>query len=1375
MTGLDHALGTRVVVRVLDAAGEVVGGGFFVGPDLVATCAHVVATAIGADPYAAQAPGGRVRIDVPLFRDPDTEQPPSISAEITRWVPIGDDGTGDIAVLRLGGRAPEGTRMPPLRRVDQLWGHTFRVLGFPAGMTDGVWATGAFRGQQGTRWFQLQAAVGEQPIVEGFSGAPVWDEESGAVVGMTVATDHSGKTTTAYLIPIDQVLGVDPDLLPCPYRGLEPFGEEHASYFFGRDAAIDQLVETVATKPLVAVTGPSGAGKSSLVRAGLVPRLRRQGHAVAELAPRIDQSPTDSLREALAAVPTDRTAPLVLVVDQFEELAATQPQAAQELLGRLGELASTEGGAPVRVVLTMRSATLDEMLVPGIAELLSTGTVLLAPMERGQLRSAIVAPAERAPGLSFEPGLVDRILDDAAAEPGQLPLVESLLTELWERRSGGNLTLEAYERAGGVAGVVATHAEQVVARFTDPADGPRLRRLFTSLARPDRDGRFVRSPVLLADLSADLLPLLSELVRGRLLVVENAASGQHTVQLAHQALIAHWPRLHGWLSEDRDFLDWRAQLDVQRERWESSARDDGALLRGTALAAAQEWLPTRADDVAPASRDYVRRSRARQRREVRRWRVVTAVLAVLVLAAGALSVVTVVSRNQIGEQLRLANAELMAQAALANEYGDPATATALALAAWHADPENSAARTAMLRQSLAMRSVEQVFPALLKGSLLALSTSDDGNVFLVREGPGLAVFTGARGAALQRWDPPGQPPDIVRSFVSPDGMRLVVSTVSGSVLLWDVGAPAEPRRIVADSGRIQADTVSVTPSSQRLSWLVAKPGTGRQLVLWDIASRREIPNAVPPITDPAMGNLLESGTSDVLIQYANGGTPTAQVAIITSRSQADGRTLATFPPDARAVDLRGGYAILTCAADAPARASILDVATGAELRQIPLLTGTCTNEYLSDKLTGDGAYLMEPRTSDRDRDSDVYRVTALDDGRTFNLTAPPSSFGTPTDAPVSRRAYLSGPDAGQPTVLLPAASALLRLRTTRDSGDAVGSTPLAIGLSADGRYEVTIQNDEYAVLETGTGKVLGRLGGSQLRDAGEQFGIVGNDTLIVRTQSETQWTFAEYALPTLRPVASFTIPHRHGGRSIAADVAVSIAAERVATSANGLLTVWDRRTGIPVGPPIDLGTTPDRADYFGRGRHFDLSDVPGGPVVVAAPDGSIELWNPETGAMQDSFRLPSAHAPNDVMVAGNRLIVEGLDFGVQIWDLERKAPVTEPFLLQSLGLLKGMTADGKLALLMENGNSGYMLALRDPVTGRDAGTLRSAAALDIGSSFPIDGNRIPYYGLDGAMPVMQPLTPQGWRDQLCAITDRPFTPAERALVPEGTDAERPCP
>ena len=60
----------------------------------------------------------------------------------------------------------------------------------------------------------------------------------------------------------------------CPYRGLLHFREEDALFFFGREAAIDKLADAVQGQTFVAVVGASGSGKSSVVRAGLVPRLR---------------------------------------------------------------------------------------------------------------------------------------------------------------------------------------------------------------------------------------------------------------------------------------------------------------------------------------------------------------------------------------------------------------------------------------------------------------------------------------------------------------------------------------------------------------------------------------------------------------------------------------------------------------------------------------------------------------------------------------------------------------------------------------------------------------------------------------------------------------------------------------------------------------------------------------------------------------------------------------------------------------------------------------------------------------------------------------------------------------------------------------------
>jgi hypothetical protein len=290
--------------------------------------------------------------------------------------------------------------------------------------------------------------------------------------------------------------------LVSPFRGLEVFDEAHAEFFFGREALTQHLVEQLRDDRFLAVLGASGSGKSSVVRAGLVPALRRgalpgsagwkvlvvrpgpnpmealatrlvelvgpQGDALGTRASILEALERDErglhtvVQLAVDGGATDDR--VVILVDQFEEIFTLVHDEADRnrFVATLLYASSVAGGATV-VVATMRADFFGKCAaVPGLAARLSERDVLVAPMEEPELRRAMVQPAEKV-GLQFEKGLVDTIIEDLRGEPGSLPLLQHALLELFEGRRGRWLTIDRYREIGGVRGAIAKRAETVFA------------------------------------------------------------------------------------------------------------------------------------------------------------------------------------------------------------------------------------------------------------------------------------------------------------------------------------------------------------------------------------------------------------------------------------------------------------------------------------------------------------------------------------------------------------------------------------------------------------------------------------------------------------------------------------------------------------------------------------------------------------------------------------------------------------------------------------------------------------------------------------------------------------------------------------------------
>ena len=448
-----------------------------------------------------------------------------------------------------------------------------------------------------------------------------------------------------------------------PYKGLRAFEEADADDFFGREAMTSELVERLEEGArLVAVVGPSGSGKSSLVRAGLIPRLRRGAlprsdrwpivtmmpgrHPFEELEAAlcrvadttgIDLGATDTglLRTALRIL-SDEGRELILIIDQFEELFTLVDERTRRSF--LNSLVATVDSphSRVRVIVTLRADFYDRPLVyPAFAPLFVAGAMTITPLEAAELEAVVREPAARV-GVSIESPLLAQIVSDMSEHPGALPLLQYTLTELFDIRSGSELRVAEYQRIGGLRGTLSRRAEEMLSAMRD-REQELARQLFLRLVRVDKGGQSTRRRVPLAELrsmgsddgSAD--EIIARLGAERLLMFDrDLATAEATVEVTHEAILTEWTRLRDWIDEHRSDLQRRESLGSAAADWEAAARHEDYLLSGTRLASFETWRQETTLQLARHEAAYLQASsdqrqavafeESRRRRRARRLR-----------------------------------------------------------------------------------------------------------------------------------------------------------------------------------------------------------------------------------------------------------------------------------------------------------------------------------------------------------------------------------------------------------------------------------------------------------------------------------------------------------------------------------------------------------------------------------------------------------------------------------------------------------------------------------------------------------------------------------------------------------------------------------
>jgi basic membrane lipoprotein Med (substrate-binding protein (PBP1-ABC) superfamily) len=312
---------------------------------------------------------------------------------------------------------------------------------------------------------------------------------------------------------------------------------------------------------------------------------------------------------------------VLLVLDQFEQLFTVADESRRNAFLRALAAELSDPDSRLTVVLTLRADFYDRPLQhPEFSAAFVPGVVHVLPMTAAELEAAVVEPAERV-GVRVEPALLAELVAETVARPGSLPLLQYALTEMFEQRSGPVLTHAGYVALGGLRGVLSRRAEAVFLGLD--ADGQQIAtQLFLRLVRLGRGSADFRRRLTISemtDLQIDAVALSTVLTafgRHRLLTFDHdAATGEATVEMAHEALLTEWERLAGWIDRHRAALRRRDALLSAVDEWELSGRNADYLLTGTRLAEFETWSQERSLQLTTRERDFLEAGLERSRSE----------------------------------------------------------------------------------------------------------------------------------------------------------------------------------------------------------------------------------------------------------------------------------------------------------------------------------------------------------------------------------------------------------------------------------------------------------------------------------------------------------------------------------------------------------------------------------------------------------------------------------------------------------------------------------------------------------------------------------------------------------------------------------------
>jgi class 3 adenylate cyclase/WD40 repeat protein len=1184
-----------------------------------------------------------------------------------------------------------------------------------------------------------------------------------------------------------------------PYRGLTTFDASDAEFFFGRERLLAEIVSRLAGTPLLGIVGPSGSGKSSVVRAGLIPGLASgvlpgsERWTVALLRP--GEHPLRELDRALwAALPKPTlehvakdAVPLVslnavlgdgerlvVIADAFEETftVCTNEQERAAFLAALID-AATDARGKVVVVLAIRADYYGRCADNArLADLLAANHVLVGPMSADEYRRAIVQPALRV-GTTVEPELVDDLVAEVLGEPGALPLLSTTLLELWDHRDGRTMRRETYLATGGVRGAVARLADAVYDGF-DPNQQAIVRSIMLRLAGPGEGESAVRRRVALSEFDAERNPdvagVLEVLANRRLVTISDG-----TVEVAHEALLREWPRLRGWLEEDREGRRLRGHLIVASREWVDRGKDPGELYRGARLSAALDYTTDHTLELNELEREFVTTSRAqsqrelvRQRRQNRRLRGLLGGVAVLLILALAAGGVALVQRQSADTAARQALARQIGAEALTDPRIDQAML--LARQAVLLD-DNSQTEGTLLATLLRSPAVISTFTVPIDERPLQTVLSSDGGTLAVSDNNGLVRFFDTSTRRESRPPLKDHGTGLPHAYGGPyffaaREIQLPMNQTGLALDVFDARTPAgQPMRLVrslafnpgfyAYTGQFDPLFASPDGSTVYFAWTLENQNNTdgpAYLDSWDVATGE---HRVVPLGSKGMdGAALVSGSRVMVV------TDTAVITL-------DGRTLQTI----RSVRLNLGFTYVAVSPTGDTLAvgvggdtfSLVDLATGirtpaagSHAAQIDNITFTPDGRRI---VSGgdDGAVIVWDATTAAPIETlsghsgRVVGQAISADGRTV--------YASGLDGAIFQWDLAGSRRFGRPFNLGPS-SALSRSAFQKPAlAMAPDSSRCAarIGPGRVGIFEVATPRLEQAFSTSSSSEVLSLAWSKRQRLA------IGTE------QGVELWDLR--GAP--RFVMSLKLP------------VVTGSVRAVAFSADGsrLAAVTD----IPQPPPSQtdlgqLGLWDSMSGHLQSSRALGIDgwsvafDRGGHRIAVGTNDGRVLIDDAHTLRVEQTVRPQGprfSEAAVDFEADGT--LFTGSYAGIaQHWNPQTGAPLGHSLLVEAAPVASLAIAPGGGAFATTGGSSGGMNIWDDQSLQQFGATFPGGAGQWGNAQYTPDGSNIVVVYSDGSAAVW-PVSVRGWMDHACAVARRNFTQEEWSRFVPNQPYQRTCP